>query len=84
MVLDTALLSTHHYKVRVKWYNQGKGVAPSPTLQCSNYWKENLQVANFIVYFMIRNSIILKVSIRSLFFLILSKVVNPTFSNLSL
>ena len=32
MVLDATLLYTQHYKVRVKWSNPGKGVAPSPTL----------------------------------------------------
>ena len=39
MVLDTSLLDTQHYKVlsSVKWSNPGKGVAPSPTLQCSSY-----------------------------------------------
>ena len=35
MVLDTALLSTQHYKV--KWSNPGNGVAPSPTPRCSSY-----------------------------------------------
>ena len=34
MVLDTYLLNTQQYKVRIKgkWSNPGKGVAPSPTL----------------------------------------------------
>ena len=41
MVLDTSLLSTQQYKVRmrVKWSNPRKGVAPSPTPRCSSYWK---------------------------------------------
>ena len=30
---------------RVKWSNPGKGIAPSPTLRCSSYWKGNLRVA---------------------------------------
>ena len=30
---------------RVKWRNPGKGVAPSPTPQCSSYWKGSLPVA---------------------------------------
>ena len=30
MVLDTSLLDTQHYKVRIKGSNPGKGVAPSP------------------------------------------------------
>ena len=33
------------YISRVKWSNPGKGVAPSPTPQCSSYWKGNLLVA---------------------------------------
>ena len=33
------------YGSRVKWSNSGKGVAPSPTPQCSSYWKESLRVA---------------------------------------
>ena len=40
MVLDSALLNTQNYKVRikvVKWSNPGKGVAPSPTLRCCSY-----------------------------------------------
>ena len=32
MVLDATLLNTQHYKVRVKWSNSGKGVAPYLTL----------------------------------------------------
>ena len=45
MVLDAALLNTQHYKVRVKWSNPGKGVAPSPTPRCSSYWKRSLRIA---------------------------------------
>ena len=33
------------YVLRVKWSNPEKGVAPSPTLWCSSYWKGSLQVA---------------------------------------
>ena len=33
------------YVWRVKWSNLGKGVAPSPTPQCSSYWKGSLLVA---------------------------------------
>ena len=46
-VLDIALLKTQHYKIWIKskWSNPGKGVAPSPTPQCSSYWKESLLVA---------------------------------------
>ena len=28
MVLDTSLLNSQQYKVRIKWSNPGKGVAP--------------------------------------------------------
>ena len=38
-------LSNIRYGSRVKWSNPGKGLAPSPTLQCSTYWKGSLQVA---------------------------------------
>ena len=38
------ILNTQYYKVRVKWVNPGKGVAPSPTLRCSSYWKGSLRV----------------------------------------
>ena len=46
MVLDTSLLNTQQYKVRIKgkWNNTGKGVAPAPTPQCSCYWKGSLLV----------------------------------------
>ena len=39
MVLDVSLLNTQQYKVRirVKWNNPGKGVAPYPTPHCSSY-----------------------------------------------
>ena len=37
MVLDTALLNTQHYKVRIK--GKGNEVAPSLTPRCSCYWK---------------------------------------------
>ena len=47
MVLDTSLLNTQHYKVRikVKWSNPGNGVAPFPTPQCSSYRKGSFLVA---------------------------------------
>ena len=44
MVLDVFLLNTQHHKLRVKWSNPEKGVAPSPTPQCNNNWKESLGV----------------------------------------
>ena len=39
MVLDTALINTQHYKVRIK-----SNMEPSPTPWCSSYWKRSLQV----------------------------------------
>ena len=47
MVLDTSLLNTQQHKVCIKgkWSNPGKGVVPSPTPQCSSYWKGSLPVA---------------------------------------
>ena len=46
MVLDASLLSTQHYKVRIKGKvkQSRKGVAPSPTHWCSSYWKGSLRV----------------------------------------
>ena len=44
MVLDTSLLNTQQYKVRIKWSNPGKGIVPSPTPRFSCYWKGSLQV----------------------------------------
>ena len=44
IVLDAALLNTWNYKVRAKWINPGKEVAPSATPRCSSYWKESLRV----------------------------------------
>ena len=39
MVLDASLPNTQHYKVRIKskWSNPRKGVAPSPTPRGSSY-----------------------------------------------
>ena len=37
MVLDTSLLNTRQFKVRIKWSNPEKGVAPFPTPQCCCY-----------------------------------------------
>ena len=45
MVLDTSLLNTQHFKVRIMWSNPGKGVAPFSTPRFSSYWKGSLQVA---------------------------------------
>ena len=46
MVLDASLLSTQHYKVRIKGKveQSRKGVAPSPTHWCNSYRKGSLRV----------------------------------------
>ena len=46
MVLDASLLSTQHYKVRIKGKveQSRKGVAPSPAHWCSSYRKGSLRV----------------------------------------
>ena len=46
MVLDTSLLNTQHYKVRIKGKVEQfrEGVAPSPTPWCSSYRKGSLRV----------------------------------------
>ena len=46
MVLDASLLSTQHYKVRIKGKveQSRKGVAPSPTHWCSSYRKGSLRI----------------------------------------
>ena len=38
MVLDSFLFNAHHYKIWIKdrWSNQGKGIVPFPTPQCSS------------------------------------------------
>ena len=52
MVLDVALLNTHHYKVQVEESTPGKWAAPFSTPPCRSYWKGSLRfpsstVANF-------------------------------------
>ena len=46
MVLDASLLSTQHYKVRIKGKveQSRKGVVPYPTHWCSSYRKGSLRV----------------------------------------
>ena len=54
MVIDTSLLNTQQYKVRIKskWNNPGKGVAP-PLYLCvvaiekRAFWSPSTTVANF-------------------------------------
>ena len=47
IVLDTSLLNTQKYKVRIKGKckNADKGVATSPRPRCSSYWKGSLLIA---------------------------------------
>ena len=45
MIPPSLTLSNIRYVSRVKWSNPGKWVAPSPTPQCSSYWKGSLLVA---------------------------------------
>ena len=45
LMLPCFTISIIRYISRVKWSNEGKGVAPSPTPWSSSYWKGGLQVA---------------------------------------
>ena len=46
MVLDTSLLITQQYKLRIKGnVEQSRKVAPSSKPRCSSYWKGGLLVA---------------------------------------
>ena len=45
MIPPCLTLNNTKYVSRLKWSNPGKGVAPSPTPQCSSYWKGSLLVA---------------------------------------
>ena len=44
LMLPCLILSIIRYISRVKWSNPGNGLAPSPTLWCSSYWKGSLRV----------------------------------------
>ena len=57
MVLDTSLLNTQHYKVRIKGKvkQSREGVAPFPTPWCSSYRKGSLRVANFLAMYIVDN-----------------------------
>ena len=55
MVLDAALLNTQYYKVRVKWSNSGKGVAPPfhlgvVAIEKGAFGSPSTKCANFIYY----------------------------------
>ena len=45
LIPPSLTFSIIRYISRVKRKNPGKGVAPSPTPQCSSYWKGSLQIA---------------------------------------
>ena len=44
MILDVALLNTQHYKVRIKWSNQRKGVL---AIEKGTFGSTSTKVANF-------------------------------------
>ena len=44
LMLSWLTLSIIRYGSRVKWSNPEKGLAPSPTSQCSSYWEGSLLV----------------------------------------
>ena len=44
-IFCTYSICTYRYVSRVKWSNPGKGVAVSPTPQCSSLWKGSLLIA---------------------------------------
>ena len=69
MVLDTSLLKTQHYKIRIKgkWNIPRKEIARSPTPRCSSYWKRSLQSANLYTYIYIYIYIYMRV-IQLIFF----------------
>ena len=45
MIPTCLTLSNIRYVSRLKWSNSGKGVASSPTLRCSSFWKKSLLAA---------------------------------------
>ena len=47
IVIDAFSLNTYPWSIlyNTKWNNPGKGVAPSPTSQCSSYWKGSFWIA---------------------------------------
>ena len=45
LMLPCLTLSIIRYGSKVKWSNPGNGVVPSPTAQCSSYWKGSLRIA---------------------------------------
>ena len=68
MALNTSLLNTQQYKVRIKGKveQSRKGAAPSPTPRCSSYWKGNLRVALdyvrqlYLLFFIFGNKLIME------------------------
>ena len=68
MIPTCLTLSYIRYMSRVKWSNPGKGVAPSPTVRSSSYWKGSLLVTldyGHQLYFYL-----LKASLSSVFLLL--------------
>ena len=57
MLLDSALLNTQHYKVRIKGKVELiRRVAPPSTHRCSSYWKGNLRVTLTTLLFTIQGA----------------------------
>ena len=53
-------LLTQHYKLRIKgkWSSPGKGVATSPVLWCSSFWKGSLRVTLLTMISHMRSNLI--------------------------
>ena len=85
MVPPCLTLSNITYVSRVKWSNPRKGVALSPTLRCSSYWKRSLRVVldygrqlyffhlllNILFYFIIHFMLFLFISFYVFLFIFL-------------
>ena len=56
ILLDASFTITQHHKVRVKWGNTGKGVAPSPISWRSSYRKLSLRITldYYVLYFSLK------------------------------
>ena len=64
LIAPCLILSSIRYVSRVKWSKPGKAVAPSPTHQCSSYWKGSFQVA--LDYFTLLNLYTNQIVVRQL------------------
>ena len=71
MELDAFLLNTQRYKMRIKskWIYPGEGTEPSPTSQCSSYWKGSLRVSidhGRLTYYDLINDMVSSIPIKYL------------------